>query len=112
MFTSRIMLLALLSILLTSCIIDRDRERLMQEKYPSYPDHIKRAIDETYLVIGMDKDQVYLTLGPALCKRPVKYRGKEVEAWMYPPGGRDPCVNSQHRVYFEQERVLNWEKIQ
>jgi outer membrane protein assembly factor BamE len=93
--------------LLAGCATDQDR--LMKEQYPSYPDHIKRAIDENYLVPGMDQDQVYLTLGQPMCKKHAQRKGKQVEVWLYPPGGREPCLTAKHRVYFEQGRVTEWE---
>ncbi|MBI4959929.1 MAG: hypothetical protein HY915_10580 [Desulfovibrio sp.] len=92
---------------LLGCATDRDR--LMRDKYPSYPEPIKRAIDESYLVTGMDQEQVYLTLGPAMCKKQVQRKGKQVEVWLYPPGGREPCLTAKHRVYFEQGRLTEWE---
>ena len=93
--------------LILGCAMERDR--LMRDKYPSYPDSIKRAIDESYLLTGMDQEQVYLVLGPAMCKKQAQRKGKEVEVWLYPPGGREPCLTAKHRVYFEQGRVTEWE---
>ena len=100
-------LLLLALALLFGC--ETDRDRLMRDKYPSYPDPIKRAIDESYLVAGMDQEQVYLTLGQAMCKKQVQRKGKQVEVWLYPPGGREPCLTAKHRVYFEQGRLTEWE---
>lgn len=102
------LLIALLTLfLLQGCATDRDR--LMRDKYPSYPDSIKRAIDQEYLLVGMDQEQVYLTLGPAMCKKQVQRKDKQVEVWLYPPGGREPCLTAKHRVYFDQGRVTDWE---
>ncbi|MDE3018493.1 MAG: hypothetical protein KGO52_11800 [Nitrospirota bacterium] len=91
---------------------ETERDRLMRDKYPAYSDNIKRAIGESYLLIGMDQEQVYLTLGPAMCKTQVQRKGKLVEVWLYPPGGRDPCVTAKHRVYFDRGRVTEWEAKQ
>lgn len=97
-------------LLLTSaCAGDRERERLMKEKYPAYPEDIKRAIDQTYLMVGMDREQAYLVLGEPMCKKTIERSGKEVEAWFYPPGGTDPCRTAQHRLYFEGGRLQEWE---
>jgi len=93
--------------LLVGC--ETDRDRLMRDKYPAYPDPIKRAIDESYLLTGMDQEQVYLVLGPAMCKKQIQRKGKPAEVWLYPPGGRDPCLTAKHRVYFDQGRVTEWE---
>nr|MBI3613606.1 hypothetical protein [Nitrospirota bacterium] len=93
--------------LLLGCATDHDR--LMRDKYPSYPDSIKRAIDDSYLLTGMDQEQVYLVLGPAMCKKTVQRKGKQVEVWLYPPGGREPCLTAKHRVYFNQGLVTEWE---
>jgi hypothetical protein len=98
------------AILLTAgCAADRERDRLMKEKYPAYPEDIKRAIDQTYLMVGMDREQVYLVLGEPMCKKTITRNGKDVEAWMYPPGGMEPCRTAQHRLYFEEGRLQEWE---
>ncbi|MDE3036205.1 MAG: hypothetical protein KGJ14_09560, partial [Nitrospirota bacterium] len=102
--------LSLMLFWLVGC--ETERDRLMRDKYPAYSDNIKRAIDENYLLTGMDQDQVYLTLGPAMCKTQVQRKGKLVEVWLYPPGGRDPCVTAKHRVYFDRGRVTEWEAKQ
>jgi outer membrane protein assembly factor BamE len=94
---------------LTGC--DAQRDRLMKEKYPSYPDSIKRAIDRNSLVRGMDRNQVYLALGEPMCKKTIERNEKPVEVWLYPPGGRDPCVTAEFRVYFEGGAVTEWRKV-
>jgi len=52
--------LRLVSLLLVVFFIfggcDPERSRLMKEKYPTYPDRIKRAIDLGYPLHGMDHD--------------------------------------------------------
>ncbi len=101
-------LLAML-VAVTGC--DTQRDRLMQEKYPAYSDSIKRAIDRNNLVRGMDQDQVYLALGEPMCKKTIERNAKPVEVWLYPPGGRDPCMTAEFRVYFEQGAVTNWRNV-
>lgn len=86
-----------------------ERDRLMREQYPSYPEAIQQAIDKRYLVHGMDQEQVYLALGPAICKKTIEHKGRPVEVWLYPPGGRDPCKTAEFRVYFEKGAVSGWE---
>jgi len=88
---------------------DQERERLMKEKYPAYPQDIKLAVDGGYLLVGMDRDQVFLVLGAPMCKKTIEHKGKPAEAWLYPPGGQEPCRTAQHRLYFEEGRLLEWE---
>jgi len=90
---------------------DIQRERLMREAYPAYPDAIKRAIAHHALRRGMDRDQVYLSLGEPLCKRMIERGGRPVEVWLYPPGGREPCATAEFRVYFEQGQVTDWRTV-
>jgi len=91
---------------------DLERSRLMKEKYPAYPEHIKRAIDQGYPVHGMDHDQVYLVFGEPICKKTIQYQGRPVEVWLYPPGGRNPCDTAEFRVYFEDGAVTSWQRVQ
>lgn len=93
-------------VVMTGCDVQRDR--LMKEKYPSYSDSIKRAIDRNNLVRGMDQDQVYLALGEPICKKTIVRTDKPVEVWLYPPGGRFPCNTAEFRVYFEEGTVTEW----
>jgi hypothetical protein len=95
--------------LLAGCFADKERERLMKEQYPSYPELIKRAITGGNVMRGMTHDQVYLALGPAYCKTPTLYQGKKVETWMYPPDEGMPCTNARNRVYFENGEVIGWQ---
>jgi outer membrane protein assembly factor BamE len=93
-------------IVLSGC--ESDRDRLMHEKYPTYPNEIKRAIDRGYAIMGMDHDQVYLAFGEPMCKKIIQHQEKPVEVWLYPPGGRDPCMTAVFRVYFEDGKVTGW----
>ena len=90
---------------------DVERARLMKENYPTYPDQIKRAIDRSYPVHGMDHDQVYLALGEPICKKTIQHTGKPVEVWLYPPGGKNPCNTAEFRVYFENGAVTGWQTV-
>ncbi|SLM49869.1 conserved protein of unknown function [Nitrospira japonica] len=98
-----------LGLLLTGC--ESERSRLMTEKYPTYPDDIKRAIDRGYPVRGMNHDQIYLAFGEPICKKAIEHKGRPVEVWLYPPGGRDPCLTAEFRVYFENGAVSDWAKM-
>ena len=100
----------LVAVLVAMLGCDLQRDRLMKEKYPAYPESIRRAIDRGNLVHGMDYDQVHLALGEPLCKKTIDHKDKPVEVWLYPPGGRDPCVTAEFRVYFEQGAVTDWQK--
>lgn len=97
---------------LAGCSWDKERERLMKEQYPSYPELVKRAIDGGNVMRGMTHDQVYLALGPAYCKKPTQYQGKKVETWMYPPDEGMPCTHARNKVYFENGEVIGWDLMQ
>lgn len=97
----------LLTILLSAC--DGQRQRLMTEHYPSYPESVRWAIDRGSVLRGMSEDQVYLALGSPVCKKTVEDEGRPVTVWLYPPIGRDACVTSAFRVYFEQGSVATWD---
>ena len=107
--------LRLLSLLLVAVIIfggcDPERSRLMKENYPTYPDRIKRAIDLGYPLHGMDHDQVYLVFGEPICKKTIQHKGRAVEVWLYPPGGKNPCSTAELRVYFEDGAVTDWQTV-
>ena len=105
-------LLVIALCLLTGCFSDKERERLMKEQYPSYPELIRRAIDGGYVARVMTYDQVYLALGPAFCKTPTVYQGKKVETWMYPPDEGMPCSRARSRIYFENGQVIGWQSPQ
>jgi len=86
-----------------------ERDRLMKEKYPSYSDTIKHAIDRGYVIRDMDQDQVRLAMGEPVCKKTIDHKGGPVEVWLFPPGGRNPCTTADFRVYFENGLVTGWE---
>ncbi|BFU93381.1 MAG: conserved protein of unknown function [Nitrospira sp.] len=108
--TTRLLLGLWLGLSLSLAGCESERGRLMTEKYPTYPDHIKRAIDRGYAMRGMDHDQIYLTFGEPMCKKTIEHKGRPVEVWLYPPGGRDPCLTAEFRVYFENGMVSDWSK--
>ena len=107
--------LRLVSLLLVVFFIfggcDPERSRLMKENYPTYPDRIKRAIDLGYPLHGMDHDQVYLVFGEPICKKTIQHKGRAVEVWLYPPGGKNPCSTAELRVYFEDGAVTDWQTV-
>jgi hypothetical protein len=59
----------------------------------------------------MNQDQVYLALGSPVCKKDVDDEGRMVTVWLYPPIGRDACVTSAFRVYFEEGVVTTWDRF-
>src|SRR5581483_6190677 len=105
-----IQLAVLFSVFLASAC-DTTRERLMNERYPAYPENIKRAIDRGFLINGMDHDQVFLTLGEPVCKKTIQHDGRPIEVWLYPPGGKTPCMTAEFRVYFEGGAVTGWQAV-
>ena len=103
--------LALLTVIGLGGCSSSERDRLMRDKYPSYPDAIRHAIDKEYLIRGMDQEQVYLARGEPICKKTIEHKGRTVEVWLFAPGGRDPCKTAEFRVYFEQGMVTGWEEF-
>ena len=95
--------------LLSGC--DLERSRLMKDEYPSYSDGMRRIIDQGAVMRGMTQDQVYLALGSPVCKKQVQDQGRRMEAWLYPPIGRDACITADFRVYFENGVVTTWDRV-
>ncbi|MBS0172082.1 MAG: hypothetical protein JSR62_17185 [Nitrospira sp.] len=89
---------------------DLEHRRLMKEQYPLYPDSVRWSIDRGNILRGMTEDQVYLALGSPVCKKDVVDEGRTVTVWLYPPIGRNACVTSAFRVYFEQGAVTTWDR--
>ncbi|MDL1888662.1 hypothetical protein FBQ96_03595 [Nitrospirales bacterium NOB] len=90
---------------------DGDRHRLMTDLYPSYPEGVRWAIDHGKILRGMTQDQVYLAMGAPVCKKEQERAGKLLQVWLYPPIGRDACVTSAFRVYFEEGLVTTWDRF-
>ena len=105
----RLWTLLLCVILQSACAGSAEHNRLMHEKYPTYPESIKRAIDRGYPMREMDHDQLFLALGEPVCKKTISFDGRPVEVWLFPPAGRDPCVSPDFRVYFEHGLVTGWQ---
>ncbi len=107
--TTRSYLVGIAALLLLTQACDSERHRLMRDEYPSYPTDIRYAIDHGHVFRGMTRNQVYLSLGNPVCRKE-DYRGDtQVEVWLYPPMGRDPCVTANFRVYFEGNSVVTWD---
>jgi outer membrane protein assembly factor BamE len=110
--------MALVVFFLSGCGLAQQRA-LMRDKYPFYPEHIKRAIDGGYIVEGMDQEQVYLALGVTSCSSSSYYKGRNVVVWSYTPnpftgrpaGGTYDCLRANQRVYFENGRVVGWDNM-
>lgn len=34
-----------------------------------------------------------------------------MEVWLYPPGGKFPCVKAEFRVYYEDGVVADWQIV-
>lgn len=105
-------------LVLTGCGMAQ-RNALMRDKYPYYPEHIKNAINGKYIVEGMDQEQVYLALGLTTCKTTSYYKGRHVEVWSYEPNpftgkpsaGTFDCLRATQRVYFEDGKVVGWDNM-
>ncbi|MDR4480733.1 MAG: hypothetical protein R3B37_13450 [Nitrospira sp.] len=105
----RLMSVVLVVILFPGCA--SERTRLLKEKYPSYPHGVRWAIDRGNIIRGMNQDQVYLALGSPVCKKDVQNGGRSIAVWLYPPIGRDACITSAFRVYFEDGVVTTWDRF-
>jgi outer membrane protein assembly factor BamE len=86
-----------------------ERQRLLETEYLSYPEHVRRVIAKESIMRGMTENQVYLSLGPPVCKKDIAFQGRPVQVWLYPPIGRDACITADFRVYFENGRVTTWD---
>ncbi len=100
--------LFLVAMALPGC--DTERHRLLTQEYPSYPEGVRWAIDKGNILRGMTEDQVYLALGSPVCKKDVVDEGRTVTVWLYPPIGRNACITSAFRVYFERGAVTTWDR--
>ena len=85
-----------------------ERDRLMKDRYSGYPAGIQRAIDRGALLRGMNQEQVFLSLGEPMCKKTIQQNDKPVEVWLYPPAGRNPCLDAETKVFFEDGVVSGW----
>jgi len=100
----------LAGVLLAAC--ETAHERLMAEKYQTYPANVRHAIDRGYVMYGMSQEQVLLSRGEPVCKRTITHDGRPVEVWLFPPGGANPCETAEFRVYFENGLVSGWRSQQ
>jgi len=103
---------------LVGCV-SAERQALMKDKYPYYPENIKQAIDRNLIVEGMNQEQVYLALGRTYCKSNQDYKGRNTEVWSYEPDswtgrpmGTWDCSQATQHVYFENGIVIGWDNMQ
>jgi len=95
------------------------RHALMKNNYPSYPEEIRSAIDNGKIIMGMNKEQVYLSLGTTFCTQSANYKGSAVEVWAYhpnpftgkPSAGTYDCRVASQKVIFENGIVVGWENL-
>jgi len=97
---------------------------MLGQKYATYPDHIKQAIDRGAIVKGMTMEQVILSVGETNCVDDRSLGGKYMASWSYhtdpytgklssleasslrlPRGGRGRCPGD-HMVLFEDGYVV------
>ncbi|MDQ7787586.1 MAG: hypothetical protein RDU01_08250 [Thermodesulfovibrionales bacterium] len=106
----------LLLLLLAGCDY-MQKKALMQDRYPSYPVDIQQAVKKGQIVEGMHQEQVFLALGPTVCKTTGYYGGKPVDIWSYVKhqqpvaesyAGTYDCLKADFKVYFENGRVIGW----
>ena len=117
-----ILVLIVLAILsLSAC--DYRKRQLMENEYPFYSEHIKQAIKEHRLIIGMTEDQVYLALGPTFCVSTGNYNGMRVKVLGYtwnplnalssgtPIMGTTNWLDAKYRVFLRDGSVVGWENF-
>lgn len=95
---------------------ESERQALMREKYPSYPDNIKKAIDSGTLVKGMTQEQVLLALGRTPCINSRTLKGKTYDSWAYQLDEQTGklivpthCSMGRQAVVFENGRLTEWD---
>jgi len=95
---------------------ESSRQALMREKYPSYPDHIKKAIDSGTLVKGMTQEQALLVLGQTPCVNYRTLKGKAYDSWGYQLDEQTGklvvpthCSLARQAVVFEDGRLTEWD---
>jgi len=94
------------------------RQQLMKDNFPNYSPEIQSAIQAGRVIEGMNKEQVYLAIGPKVCSSSSYYKGRQVEIWAYmshpltgkPMSGYD-CLKANKRVYFENGIVVGWDNM-
>ena len=109
--------LVLILICLGGCsAAESQRQALMREKYPSYPEHIKQAIDSGTLVKGMTQEQVLLAIGRTPCVNSRSLKGKIYDSWAYkldPATGKlivpERCHEGRQAVVFENGYLTEWD---
>jgi hypothetical protein len=69
-------------------VLDFEKRSATQVYSESLPPEVQKAIKEKRVLVGMDKDQVIMTLGRAKLRSRETKDGLEVEDWVYgtPPG--------------------------
>ena len=70
-------------------VLDFEKHSASQQYTESLPEPIKKAIKEQHAIVGMDRDQVLLSMGrPHNKSRETNKDGDEVEDWVFgdPPG--------------------------
>jgi hypothetical protein len=69
-------------------VLDFEKRSATQVYAESLPPEVQKAIKEKRVLVGMDKDQVVMTLGRAQHRSRETKDGMELEDWVYgtPPG--------------------------
>ncbi len=70
-------------------VLDFDKQTAADNYFDKLPEPIKKAIKANKVIVGMDRDQVLLSIGkPRHKERNVSNDGTEMEDWIYgdPPG--------------------------
>jgi len=95
------------------------RQQLMRDNFPSYPPEMQSAIRAGRVIEGMNKEQVYLSIGLCECRTSSYYKGRQVDVWAWethpltgrPWAGSSDCWRANKRVYFENGIVVGWDNM-
>ena len=91
---------------------DDSTQRVSREKYSTYPENVKKAIDKGAILKGMTQEQVILAVGQTSCIDARIVQGTHLDSWGYHADqytgklsapGRCP---GDHPVIFEDGYVI------
>lgn len=92
-----------------------DDRAVTREKYATYPEHIRKAIDKGAVLKGMTQEQVLLSVGQTRCIDARSIGGKEFDSWTYHAdqysGKLSPVTRcpGDHAIIFEDGYVIEGE---
>jgi len=92
-----------------------DVRKVLLEKHPEWPSHIRDAIEREQIVVGMTKLQAAASWGTPTTFRQATYRSQSVEMWVYgvvPGEGPLPTLASgpdrNRFLYFDGDELVGF----